>query len=169
MKVRRLTGHRFQPRRIIADFENSIQAAVHTELPHTQLSNCYFHFCQSLWRRIQGLGLARPYARRRKLRKCLRKFMALGYLPVPLVRQNFFLHAGSQRTLRLVRRYPVLRDFITYVQANYIDGQYTPPSWNVYNRDNDNRTNNHVEGKDREGRLQNRTAVRQSLYLCEHY
>ena len=55
-EVRAVTGHRWRPRRIVMDFEGSLLAAVETELPFSTPSGCYFHFCQSLWRRIQELG-----------------------------------------------------------------------------------------------------------------
>lgn len=37
-------------------------------------------------------------------------------------------------------------DFIRYLENNYIFGQYTVQRWNVYDRDINTRTNNHVEG-----------------------
>ena len=57
-KVRNITGHRWRPRRVVCDFEQALIAAVETEFRHTQISGCYFHFCQSLWRKFQNLGLA---------------------------------------------------------------------------------------------------------------
>ena len=145
-EVREVTGHHWRPRRVISDFEVGLLTAIETELPRTRTSGCYFHFCQSLWRRIQTLGLARRYMRSRRLRKCLRKFMAIGYLPLALVRQNFQMLATSNSTLRQVARYPELQDFINYMERNYINGQFPPVLWNVFQRNNDTRTNNHVEG-----------------------
>ena len=73
--------------------------------------------------------------------------MAIGYLPVALVRHNFHELAGSNSTQRLVAGYPALQEFIQYLENNYINGVFTVQMWNVFNRDNDTRTNNHVEGK----------------------
>jgi hypothetical protein len=101
-KVRQVTGHRFRPEQVITDFEMSLLLAIETELPLARRSACYFHFCQILWRKIQELGLAGPYARQRKLRKCLRKFMAIGYLPLALVRHNFRILATANSTARRV-------------------------------------------------------------------
>lgn len=145
--VRAASGHRFRPAKIVTDFERSLLLAIETELPNCRICGCYFHFTRNLWKKIQELGLAGPYGRRRHLRKCIRKFMAIGYLPLALVRQNFRLHATAPATLRKVRRYPALQDFINYIQRNYLDGaQYPATMWNVYGRTSDNRTNNHVEG-----------------------
>ena len=50
--------------------------------------------------------------------------MALGYLPVALVRQNFDLLTNRRRTRRLVIRYPALQDFFNYVRNNYFNGLF---------------------------------------------
>ena len=78
--------------------------------------------------------------------QCIRKFMALAHLPVPLVRQIFGLLSTARYTRRLINRYPALFDCIRYLENNYISGQYTVQRWNVYDRDIDTRTNSHVEG-----------------------
>jgi hypothetical protein len=72
--------------------------------------------------------------------------MALAHLPVPLVRLNFGLLSTARSTRRLIKRYPALFDFIRYLENNYIFGQYTVQRWNIYDRNIDTRTNNHVEG-----------------------
>ena len=146
-RVRQITGHRLRPERVISDFELAILLAVQAELRFSQVCGCYFHFCKSLWRRVQELGLAGTYARQRHLRRFIRKIMALGYLPLALVRHNFRALTNTNATTRLMQRYPALRDFIVYVRQNYLDGNYPPTMWNVFTRTNDNRTNNHVEGK----------------------
>jgi len=145
-KVREVTGHHWRPRTIVSDFEISLITAIETEMPQVRTSGCYFHFCQSMWRRIQNVGLSRGYRRCSRLRKHVRKFMAIGYLPPALVRQNFRLLATSNSTQQLVARHPALLEFITYIERNYLNGQFPPAFWNVFNRNGDSRTNNHVEG-----------------------
>jgi hypothetical protein len=46
------------------------------------------------------------------LRKCIRKVIAIGYLHLLLVRQNFNIHRNANSTRRLVRRFPALNDFL---------------------------------------------------------
>jgi hypothetical protein len=62
-QVRARTGHRLQPRTIICDFEYSLILAVQTELPRSPISGCYFHLCQSFWRKITKLGAFRRHER----------------------------------------------------------------------------------------------------------
>ena len=144
--VRNVTGRRWRPAMVICDFEQALVSAIETELPHSQVKGCYFHFCQSLWRKIQELGLANVYRRRRRVRKLLRKLMSIGHLPVALVRQNFTLLTRARSTRRLINRYPAIDDFIQYLANTYIRGTFPIAMWNVFDRRKDCRTNNVVEG-----------------------
>lgn len=122
--VRDITGHRWRPQCIVTDFESALLLAIQTELPGSERSACYFHFCQSLWRRVQDLGLTRPYRRHGGLGKFIRKVMAIGYLPRALVRQNFL--KNERATIRLTRRFHTLAEFIQYMERNYINGGHLP-------------------------------------------
>ena len=57
-EVLRITGQRWTPQRVITDFESSLLLAIETEMPNSRSSGCYFHFTQSLWRKVQEVGLA---------------------------------------------------------------------------------------------------------------
>lgn len=147
-EVRRITHHRLRPRRIVLDFEQALMTALETELPTSTLSGCYFHFNQSLWRHLQQVGLATHYRHDRRLQLAVRKVMAIGFLPVLLTRQNFTLLRNGRRTRRLIRQYPALSDWLDYVETTYMNtnSAFPPPIWNVYGRNMDTRTNNHLEG-----------------------
>lgn len=145
-EIRRRCGHRWRPNRVVYDFEQSIINAVETELPRSRVTCCYFHFCQSMWRRLQELGLSGRYQRHERLRKCIRRFLSMGYLPLAIVRQNFHQFCVSRGTQRILQQYPELHDFIRYIERNYFDGNFPPVMWNVYDRNADTRTNNYVEG-----------------------
>ncbi|CAH1240905.1 Hypp6187 [Branchiostoma lanceolatum] len=136
-KVRRLTGHRLRPRRIVMDFVVSLITATETEFRGATISGCYFHFCQSLWRRIRYVGLAAAYRKVRSLKKFLRLIMAIGYLPVALVRLNFQELVSRDSSQRQIGRYPALRDFMRNMELNYVNPDVTFPirMWNVYERE----------------------------------
>jgi len=59
--VKRISRHRWRPHLVVSDCEQSLIAAVETELPNSRISGCYFHFGQTLWGRVQSLGLSRDY------------------------------------------------------------------------------------------------------------
>ncbi|CAH1242609.1 Hypp6887 [Branchiostoma lanceolatum] len=145
-KEREETGHDLSPEMIVSDFKGSIISSNETEFPDA-ITGCYFHFCQSLWRRIQQLSLAGPcrWDPRLRLKRCLRKVMGIGYLPVALVRFNFQEHIGRNSTQQLIGQYPALQEFFDYKETNYVaadDVTFPIPLWNVYNRDTDTKTNN---------------------------
>ena len=73
--------------------------------------------------------------------------MAIGYLPLLVLRNNFDILVNSDEVRRLRRRYPSLRDFFNYFAATYLDGHLPPRAWNVHNRKMMERTNKFVECK----------------------
>lgn len=144
--IRRLTSHRLKPTMVVCDFEQSLILSVQSEFPRAKVSGCYFHYCQSLYKKVNNLGLAIPYRRDPQLKEAIRKCFALGYLPLALVRQTFVQFRTSRRIQHLIATYPHFDDFLDYIVAVYFRGPYPPVMWNVFTRDASNRTNNHVEG-----------------------
>jgi MULE transposase domain len=144
--VHRITGLPLDPESFVCDFEVSLINALHAEFPNSAVRGCYFHFCQSLWRKVQELGLTTAYRQNRSVKKVIRKLMSIGYLPLAVVRNTFNMIDTSQTIRRLIIRHPRLRDFIDYFRMTYIMGNFTPALWNVYDRNVDYRTNNHIEG-----------------------
>lgn len=144
-KVLNLTGRVFQPTRVVTDFELALLNAIEKELPNSRRSACYFHFTQSLWRKVQALKLAVPYTKDADLKECIRKCMSLGFLPHYCVRPNFQSLAKAKKTTRIVRRHPTLRTFLVYMRKTYIAQRsaFPPELWNIY--DLNERTNNTCE------------------------
>ena len=146
LRVRAVSGGTLNPQTIVCDFEISLLNAAETEFPQAKIAGCFFHFCQAIWRHVQQLGLARAYRRLPQVKKFIRRLMAMGYLPLALVRINFFLMFQSNTVRRLFRRQPALRQLVDYFRRNYIDGNFRPRLWNVFERGMNTRTNNHSEG-----------------------
>ncbi len=145
--VHLISGRPFNPTRFICDFEMSLRNAIEAEFPNASVKGCYFHYCQSIWRNVQKHGLTSSYRRNRSVRKIIKKIMSLGYIPTAIVRNTFNLIHASRSVARLCAQVPGLRDFIMYFERNYIQGAFQPHTWNVFARDVNLRTNNHVEGK----------------------
>ena len=144
-KIRDLTGERFRPRTIVADFEQALISSLETEFPRSKVAGCYFHYTQNLWKRLRTLGLYLPYKRNRRLRRLVRSVMSIGYLPSALVRMNFHSLRLDQQTRVISRQYPVLRHWLLYVENTYINGNWPPNVWNVFDRNMSQRTNNNIE------------------------
>lgn len=147
-RVRRWTGQAVPATSIVSDFELSILIAVNTEMPNAHVCPCYFHFCQSLWRRVLNVGLASAYREHASVRKLIRKIMAVAFLPLPVLRNNVQLLVHSREWRTACRRFPAILAFFRYFDRVYMNdgGQFPPRLWNVYNRSVNTRTNNYMEG-----------------------
>ncbi|CAL8270939.1 unnamed protein product [Merluccius merluccius] len=84
-----------------------------------------------------------------RLAAIIRKVMALGHLPLPVVQNNFDLLLHHRNTRRTQRDHPELQDFFLYVRNTYVHpgAAFPPAMWNVFQRNMEQRTNNHVECK----------------------
>ena len=60
----------------ISHFEGGIKTAVGVEFPDTKRWGSYFHFPQSIYRKVQSLGLKKPYEEYRNLKKFIRKTLS---------------------------------------------------------------------------------------------
>ena len=77
----------------------------------------------------------------------IRKVMAIGFLPLNIVRLNWNGLRNSNQTRALTQVYPALRRFIVYFQNTWMNrnGTFLPARWNVWGRAMEYRTNNAVE------------------------
>lgn len=87
-EITNITGQPFTPQEVVTDFEIGILNAVRQDLPQATLNGCYFHFTQSLMRRLNVLGLRRAYMQDPIVEKVVRRLMALD-IPLPHVRLCF--------------------------------------------------------------------------------
>ena len=88
--VRNLTNTVFAPTIVVTDFEIALVNAIRHELPPpTATRGCYFHFAQSIMRKVSKLGLRIPYQHNPNLQNVVRRMLGLGYIPVAHVRLMF--------------------------------------------------------------------------------
>ena len=120
LAVRHVSGHRWRPTTVVLDFELASINAFQTEFPNIEVKGCYFHFNQSLWKHVQSLGIVRAYRNDRRVKKLIKKIMALAFLPLAVLRINYQQMRNSNRTRRLVARYPNLNDFMVYFENTYL-------------------------------------------------
>jgi len=73
---------------------------------------CHFHFCQSIYRQIQALGLVRNYEANPEIRLQVRQLMALALLPVAIVRMTFHLLQSQTN--------PVLLGLFEYIERQWM-------------------------------------------------
>ena len=146
-EVQRITGHEWRPRAIICDFELALHRAIQAQMPQCRIQCCYFHYCQALWRHVLTGGLEQLYRTEEDITRLVRLLMSIGFLPAADVQQAFQHFRQTRHTRDIEQHFPAIGVWMDYVYQTYIEGGSFPiPSWNVYERDIHNRTNNHCEG-----------------------
>ncbi|XP_022183199.1 uncharacterized protein LOC111042808 [Myzus persicae] len=148
------------PKCLHLDFESAvIEAAKEVIGVHIDIKGCFYHLCQSTFRKIQELGFASKYHKDEEFRKQCGMIDALAFLPLHLVEDGMkYLKYSLPENLM---------DLLDYFDSYYVNGKYRrigndennmrfrklppmfPPAvWNVNKTTlNDcHRTNNIVEG-----------------------
>ena len=44
------------PLRVLVDFKMAMMNALHEKFTNVEVTGCFFHFSQAIWRQLQGLG-----------------------------------------------------------------------------------------------------------------
>ena len=77
------------PKSVTSDFEKAFFNSVKIVFPLAILFGCFFHFKQSMFRKIQELGLAIIYNNDEHIRKLLKLPQVLAYVPIADVPELF--------------------------------------------------------------------------------
>jgi hypothetical protein len=127
-----------RPRYMVYAFELSLMTAIEMKFQTSRVYRCVFHFCKSLYRKIQDVELRRLYKRDFQFR---------------LTKKNICLCVTYRclwfdiRFRRLMRTYPRLDELIGYLRRTDFDGNFPPRIWNCHSGTRIARTNNYIESK----------------------
>ena len=77
------------PRFCILDFELAAKSAIISAFPHIEVRGCFFHLSQSIWRKIQDLGLKVTYTDDEDTRLYCRMLASLAFLPPEKITEHF--------------------------------------------------------------------------------
>jgi hypothetical protein len=72
----------FSPSSIQIDFEAAAYNAVRRCFPFTQVTGCFFHFGQAVWRRVQALGLVSLYNLNGHFAELVQMIIAIALVPI---------------------------------------------------------------------------------------
>ena len=86
-------GQRNGPSRFSVDFELAAANAFKETFPHAREAFCFFHFAQSLWRKLQQTGHSDEYLQEEnsELREQFHAFISLCFVPPEDVIETFLL------------------------------------------------------------------------------
>lgn len=125
----------FDPHIIILDFEQAPMLAVRRVYPQANIVGCYFHFCRSLWRKVEQLKINK---KSKIIRKHIKRCTVLALLPREVI-DNAWLYVMSQcpndETLVLFNDY--------FVNTWLTETSFFADKWCVY--DKEHRTTNMLE------------------------
>ena len=139
------------PTTVLTDFESAARNSLKRAFPNASLGGCFFHLGQSVWRKVQNLGLREAYLGSEELRTSIKMMTAVAFLPPDEVVAGFeALQASPHYVEAAAPIYDYFED--TYIGRPVGGGgrrapRYPVESWNAYVRLEGGapRTNNNVE------------------------
>ena len=137
------------PATMLCDFEKAFQNAFSSVFVGTQISGCFFHLAQCIWRKIQTLHLTQIYVSDERIRRHCKMLVALAFVPADDVCDVF-------ESLQDVMP-PELEELTNYFEDTWIgrpfrrrrrDAVFKPELWSVFDRVQGDlpKTNNSLEG-----------------------
>ena len=136
-------GLTFNPRQFRADFEIGVLQSFFDVFTGSEIKCCSFHFGQSLWRKVQDLGLSVEVKQKdSEVQRAFRRCCGLSHVPEDQVGEAFtFIVEESPMNEKLFK-------FFDYILENYIGDTSAPRfpiSWWNHFSDQENRTDNAQE------------------------
>lgn len=132
------------------DFEKGLRNAARKELELENVTGCFFHFCQCIYRKIASL----PSLKLRYLQKSsvthefVKALCALAFINADTVKSTYYLLIDFFK-LKCpdVFALPDMKVFLNYFAQNWVINVDAIQSWNVSSSVDNIRTNNSLEGE----------------------
>ena len=105
----------------MSDWERGARNAVKTRFPGILLRGCHFHYSQSVWRKIQRLGLSNAYHSNSEFKTAVRCFMALPFLPEDQIRP-IYNHLNLEDVILTSENMNNFTIFKNYIRKQWING-----------------------------------------------
>ena len=121
-------GRLSQVEQAVVDFEIGLWQALRHVLPNATIKGCSFHWGQAVWRKCQLIGLQGPYNDEESVKVFIRKILALRFLPHEHIIPTFNIISNE------VSHQPTLNELCDYVKDTWIEGNWSPEDWSVFNR-----------------------------------
>ena len=143
-KVKSLLPEIVKPVLVICDYEPALMGGLSMIFPLAEVSGCWFHFSQAVFKYMCGLGLKEQFAKNPGFAKWMKMIMALPLLPTSRISGMWAdLKREAIPNMHGIPKIPVraLNRFKKYMEKTWIVGKLDVLS--VYKQES--RTNNHSE------------------------
>lgn len=138
-----------QPRIVVTDFEIGLHNALQETFVDSTCYFCFFHYSQSLYRRIKEIGYALKYKNDPEFRKIMKKFFSLPFFPLYRLQNAYNIIEEEVTNLKDDKMIEYLNYFRKTYYNNATNGPiYNPRLWSCFDRviNFQPRTTNNVEG-----------------------
>lgn len=139
----------------MSDFESGLLPSIGDQFPNVEVKGCHFHFCQSIFRRIEKLGLLREYkdVENQNFRRFVKMVFAIAFISPEDITDVFNGHVDINAPAEL-RNQRNFRAFVGYLRNTWMaeNSKYPPRMWSVHGLQ-DRRTNNDIEGNSSENNV----------------
>ena len=127
------------PRKITIDFELGLLQAVKLQFPTAKIQGCFYHYSQSIWRKVQNLGLQTTYRDDPTFKAFVSKMVALSFCPKSFVQVVWMGLKAEAPEVHCIE------ELESYFENTWLNGSYPIDIWNYHKVDGP-RMNNAVEG-----------------------
>jgi hypothetical protein len=114
-------GINFNPTNIQIDFEFAVFNALRSLWPNTKISGCYFHFAQSIWRKVQNFGLVSRFNDDENFRTCIEMCYTLPLVPIGDLNDAWQIIKNIWST-----QDNEINSLLSFVESNWICGTSGP-------------------------------------------
>ena len=114
----------------MSDYEQASRCSIKEVFPSVTLCGCWFHFINSLFKRIRKLGLQKYYSRSQEFNSIFRQYISLCFVPIEEVRDFQGIIKEQIDKIEDNEIKTVLEAFYNYFCDCWIDGKYSISDWN---------------------------------------
>jgi hypothetical protein len=116
----------------LIDFEKAEENAIREKIQEVDIHGCFFHFCQSVWRKAQSIGMEAKYIQDKVFRNFIKMFSALAFVEPQHVIAAFgdlaemFVNEADNQQQEQQNA-----DFLDYFERTWIGRPGRPPLFNT--------------------------------------
>jgi hypothetical protein len=114
------------PSFLICDYEIASISAFKYHFTSLEIRGCFFHFCQSIYRKVNTIGFSETYKTNDNFKLWVRGLMSLALVPLDRFDEAF---------RNIISKKTKIKDIfvlIDYFKTTWISGNFSPSMWNHF-------------------------------------